>query len=1004
MKSKIFILLWAIALLGKAQETHQINGVYSKNSNYIAFVNATIHQNYKHTIQGGTLLIQNGKVIAVGKTVNIPKQCTVKNLNGKHIYPSFIDMYSNYGVRKNKNALTNRKHRGAQTKTNKAGAYNWNQAIQPETNAVENFKVKPKQARSLAKIGFGVALTHHHDGIMRGTSTAVTLAKDSEHEVILKDKVANQLSFKKGTSRQNYPSSLMGAIALIKQTYLDAQWYKKNENKIEYNISLSKINQNKALLNIFDAENYLNVLRANEIAKQHKVKYIFKGKEDLYKRIKDIKGTKSTFIVPVNYPKAYDVTNLYDAKNISLSQLKHWENAPYNLSILAKNKIEFAITSFGTEAKDFLKNIRKAIKKGLPKQKALQALTHTPAKLLKLQKQIGSLKKGMLANFFITQGDIFEKKNRIEQHYIQGKSYIFKHPKHDIRGTYTLRFANKIYDFVINGSANKPNAKVETETEKGNKKVNTSLQIEQQRISFYFNPNDDNYKKTLRFAGNIGTLKGQVALPNGKMKQWTLTKQAEIKQQNAQKKDDKKAKQNQKPTTFYPNMAYGEEKELQAEELFITNVTAWTNEKEGILKGVSVHIKNGKIHKIGKMNALKSAKVIDGTGKHLTPGIIDEHSHIAISNGVNEGSQASTAEVSIADVVNPDDINIYRQLSGGVVASQLLHGSANPIGGQSAIIKLKWGKSAEKMKIKNAPKFIKFALGENVKQTNWGDDYTVRFPQTRMGVEQVYYDAFIRAREYEKQKKAYKKLSSAQKKKTISPRKDLDLETLLEILNKKRFITCHSYIQSEIVMLMRVADSMGFTLNTFTHILEGYKVADKMKKHNAGASTFSDWWAYKYEVNDAIPHNAAILHKNGVLTAINSDDAEMARRLNQEAAKTIKYGGVSQEEALKMVTLNPAKLLHLDDKMGSLKKGKSADVVLWSANPLSVYAKAEKTIIEGVVYFDAEKDLKLRQRNTNERQRIINKMLKAKDKGAQTQKIKPKKHLHYHCDTEIDYH
>ncbi|HRP61660.1 MAG TPA: amidohydrolase, partial [Vicingus sp.] len=323
-----------------------------------------------------------------------------------------------------------------------------------------------------------------------------------------------------------------------------------------------------------------------------------------------------------------------------------------------------------------------------------------------------------------------------------------------------------------------------------------------------------------------------------------------------------------------------------------------------VLKNTDVLLKDGKIAQIGKDLIAEGAEMVDGKNKHLTAGIFDEHSHIAISRGVNECTQAVTAEVSIADVIDSDDINIYRQLAGGVVASQLLHGSCNPVGGQSALIKLKWGSSPEDMKIKDADGFIKFALGENVKQSNWGPFNRSRFPQTRMGVEQVYYDAFIRAKEYQNAWDAYAKLTPNAKANSYAPRIDLEMETLNEILNKERFISCHSYVQSEINMLMHVADSMKFTVNTFTHILEGYKLADKMKAHGAGGSTFSDWWAYKFEVNDAIPYNAAIMHKQGVITAINSDDAEMGRRLNQEAGKAVKYGGVSEEDALKMVTLN----------------------------------------------------------------------------------------------------
>jgi len=277
-------------------------------------------------------------------------------------------------------------------------------------------------------------------------------------------------------------------------------------------------------------------------------------------------------------------------------------------------------------------------------------------------------------------------------------------------------------------------------------------------------------------------------------------------------------------------------------------------------------------------------------------------------------------------------------------------------------------------------------LGENVKQSNWGS--YERFPQTRMGVEQTYVDYFSRAKAYDLKKKSGQ-----------AYRVDLELEVLAEILNKERFISCHSYVQSEINMLMKVAERFNFNINTFTHILEGYKVADKMKAHGVGASTFSDWWAYKYEVNDAIPYNAAILNNVGVITAINSDDAEMSRRLNQEAAKAVKYGGTSEEDAWKMVTLNPAKLLHIDDKVGSIKVGKDADLVLWNNNPLSIYAKAEQTLIEGATYFDITQDQEHRKNITEERNTLIQMMLKAKNKGMKTQAIKVKKKQDMHCDT-----
>ncbi|MCB9187630.1 MAG: amidohydrolase family protein, partial [Flavobacteriales bacterium] len=511
------------------------------------------------------------------------------------------------------------------------------------------------------------------------------------------------------------------------------------------------------------------------------------------------------------------------------------------------------------------------------------------------------------------------------------------------------------------------------------------------------------YRLTGRKDGK--TFKGKGQTPDGTWEDWSLTYSSELKKDEKKEKGEKEKKEDAKTDTVlgdvvYPFMAFGYKEAPYGEGVVIRNATVWTNEEEGILEEADVYIHANRIQDVGKdLNVPAGVKEIDGTGKHVTSGIIDEHSHIAISKGVNEGTQSVTAEVSIGDVVNSEDINIYRQLAGGVTASQLLHGSANPIGGQSGIIKLRWGRLPEEMKIADAAGHIKFALGENVKQSNWGEYYTSRYPQTRMGVEQVFYDAFYRAKAYKAEWATYNGLAKKEKASATAPRRDLELETLVEILDSKRFVTCHSYVQQEINMLMHVADSMGFTLNTFTHILEGYKVADKMKEHGANGSTFSDWWAYKFEVNDAIPYNAALMHDAGVNVGINSDDAEMGRRLNQEAAKGVKYGGMSQEEAWKMVTLNPAKMLKMDGQTGSLKAGKDADVVVWSANPLSIYARAEQTYVDGILYYSIEKDAAAQEALNKDRNRIIQKMIAAKKGGAKTDKPSKKEHLLYHCDT-----
>ena len=483
---------------------------------------------------------------------------------------------------------------------------------------------------------------------------------------------------------------------------------------------------------------------------------------------------------------------------------------------------------------------------------------------------------------------------------------------------------------------------------------------------------------------------------------WTasLVKAAEIKPDSIKKKDIPAVGK-----ITYPLEPFGwdESQQPRQENILIKNATVWTNESEGVLENADVLIKNGKISAVGKNLTDATARVIDGTGKHVTAGIIDEHSHIAAAS-INEGGQSVTSEVRISDNLNPDDVNIYRQLSGGVTSSHILHGSANVIGGQTQLIKLRWGANDDELKFKGWPGQIKFALGENVKRSNFNvPGGNNRYPDTRMGVEQVLIDAFTRAKDYQKAWKEYntaKEKLIREKKSTASlvmPRRDLELDALVEILEKKRFITCHSYVQSEINGAMKVAEQMGYTVNTFTHILEGYKVADKMKKHGSFASTFSDWWAYKMEVEDAIPYNAAIMQKVGLTVAINSDDAEMARRLNQEAAKIVKYGGVTEEEALKMVTLNPAKMLHVDDKVGSLKAGKDGDVVLWSDHPLSIYAKSLYTIVDGTIYFDRQKDEQLQKQVDAERLRLVRKMNGEKRSGAPTIPAQPSYQIMHTC-------
>jgi imidazolonepropionase-like amidohydrolase len=775
----------------------------------------------------------------------------------------------------------------------------------------------------------------------------------------------------------------MGSLALLRQLHWDLDWYAKGNSNTS-DRSLDALIANKDLPSIIEAGDKTNDLRADKISDQFNLNYIIVGGGDEYELIDEIKATNARYIIPVNFPSAYDVSDPYATKYISLEDMREWNQAPGNPKALADKNVPFALTTFELKSpSEFKEKLLKTFEYGYDATKALEALTTVPAKFLGKSNEIGSLQAGRYANFLITSGDVFDKETTLYENWVQGKKHVINDMNQkDIRGKYTLNAGGKSYELSISGELSKPKAEVTM----GETKFPAKLEYTNNWVTLSFTNEEktESYRSTAVVPSEGDNLSGKFILPAGSETSFTAVRTGDMDaSEKKDEKDDTKAI-DVVPVTF-PNVGYGYVQKPQMQNVLFKNATVWTSESAGVLKNTDVLVKNGKISKIGKNLNAAGATIVDATGKHLTAGVIDEHSHIAALS-INESGHNSSAEVKIEDVVDPEDMDIYRNLAGGVTSIQVLHGSANPIGGRSAILKLKWGEPADKLIYDNSPKFIKFALGENVKQSNWQS--FSRFPQTRMGVEQLYVNYFNRAREYETKKKSGEPY-----------RYDEEMEVLVEILNGERFISCHSYVQSEINMLMKVAERFGFRVNTFTHILEGYKVADKMAAHGVGGSTFSDWWAYKFEVNDAIPYNAAIMASQGVTVAINSDDAEMSRRLNQEAAKGVKYGGMTEEEAWKMVTINPAKLLHIDDRTGSIKEGKDADLVLWTDHPMSVYAKAEKTMIDGAVYFDIERDKAMRQAIKAERTKLINMMISEKNGGGKTREPKGKEKIRFECET-----
>src|SRR5476651_2533274 len=1030
------LLLFCFALmmvtLCRAQDTSPVNGSWDIRPGQYAFTNATIVVSADQTITAGTLLVKDRVIEAVGAGLAIPKGYITIDLKGKYIYPSLVDAFTSYGTPEAARAAFGPGGGGggggirtSVMVSSKPGAFGWNEAIKPEMNVKAIFHADATTASPLKMIGFGTVHSIIRDGIARGTSAVVTLGDERDNFVMLNDNAAANYSFSKGTAATNYPSSLMGTVALLRQSYLDAEWYKTS--KEEYNISLDEFNKTQSLPQFFEVTDPAAVLRAAKIGNEFGKKYIYKTEGKEYQRLDAMKALNATFIIPLTFPAPYDIEDPLDARSISFEQLKDWELAPTNPGALEKAGIKFAITSYGTgNARDFWTNIRKAMEYGLTEKQALNALTTIPADMLGVGDKVGTLAKGKLANFLISSNNLFKPDAVIYENWVEGRQFmVARMEASDMRGKFSLTgdgFSNTT--LTVNGTIGNYNATVDRAGADSARATGTFTRTaDNVTINFDFHNKPSG---TIRMSGYIFstsplTFKGTSIMPDGTSGKWTATYTGPAPAGGAGGGGGggrggaggggapggapgaggaaTPAADAPKPVlgpVIYPFGAYGNAVRPTAETTLFKNGTVWTNEKDGILKNTDVLIENGKIKAVGKnLSAPAGAKIVDATGKHITPGIIDEHSHIAATGGINEGAQAVTAEVRIQDVLDAGDINLYRQLAGGVTTSHILHGSANPIGGQTQLIKHRWGVLPSEMMFQGADGFIKFALGENVKgSNNNGINTNPRFPQTRMGVEQVYVDAFQRAKEY--------KAARAVKGNTV--RRDLQLKALAEILDNKRFITCHWYVQSEINMLMHVADSMGFRINTFTHILEGYKVADKMKARGIAGSTFSDWWAYKNEVAEAIPYNGKLMHDVGIVVAFNSDDDEMARRLNQEAGKAVTYGKMSEEEALKLVTLNPAKMLHIDNKVGSIKPGKDAAIVLWSTDPLSIYAVAEKTYVDGIPYWDLDKDAAKQKALKADEARLIQKMIEAKGGGAATQRagFGGRRRPQYECETTED--
>jgi len=967
-------------------QTKPTDGIRQNTPNVHAFINARIVQAPGKVIEKGTLVLRNGVIQSVGAS-SPPADARVWDMAGLTIYSGFIDAFSDYGMPKRPEPSDAQPEKPVE----KRGPSYWNGNVLADQNAAELFAPDPKVAEKLRSQGFTAALVAPQRGIIKGTTALVNLGSGQTNDLIIRPVVAQDIALAVSPGGDDYPGSLMGVIALIRQSFMDADWYQKAHAAFARNPSLQRPEANVplaalkeaasgAMLVIIETGNELDALRAHAIGKELSLNILLRGNGHEYKRLDAIKATQCPILLPVNFPDVPAVQTPEEALQVTLESLRYWDEAPENPKRLQESGVTFAFTSATLkDPSTFLTQVRKAVERGLAPDAALAALTITPARLFGVEKQLGSLEPGKAAHFIVTSGDLFAEKTVIRESWIDGKRYEVKPlPNIDPRGRWDLKFSGQaVNDTIMLVLKGEPDALQGTIKRRKEAKLATAV-LSGGILSFSFAGDSVGFVGVLRLSGTVSatTLLGTGEWADGVSFSWSATRMGPYIPDPDTTKVKPRLSASFSPV--YPLGAFGRAAiPIQPASVMVKGATIWTSGPQGLIENGDMLVQKGKIVKVGTNLTLPSdALVIDAKGNHLTAGLIDAHSHMAASGSVNEAGQAISAEVRIGDVVDCDDIDIYRALAGGLTAAHILHGSANPIGGQAQLIKLRWGMLPDEMKFDGVPPTIKFALGENVKQSNWGDRYTTRYPQTRMGVEQIMRDEFQAALDYEKAWQRFEK-----DKMGIPPRRDLELDAIVEIIRGKRFVHCHSYRQDEILAMMRVAESFGFRVRVFQHILEGYKVADVMAQHGAGGSSFSDWWGYKLEVYDAIPYNGALMHDQGVLVSFNSDSDELARRMNLEAAKAVKFGGVQKEEALKFVTINPAKQLKVENRVGSLEPGKDADFVIWSGDPLSTYSICEQTWIDGRKFFDRQEDRQLYAEAQHQRAVLVQKALTAKKLG-----------------------
>lgn len=970
-------------------------------------------------IENGVILLEDGVIIAAGADLEVPEGYRIHDHRGMVVYPGLIEP-----------ALQIPTSEQAGGVAGEHGAY-------PNSNVVPQLDLSafpaPLEAdgATLRSMGFCTALMLPADRIFRGRGQVVLLDEASDR-VRTPGGIRPQaigLDATGGWRGGTYPGSSMGVAALIRQVLSDARWHDQsrrvwsehpegNEPPVDARAleALEAVIKGREPV-VIDATSEIRALRGARLAQEFELDAILIGSGTEFRRAEEIAATGLPVLVPLAYPKKPTVTSVRSGEGVDLRTLLTWKHAPENARRLSEAGTDIAFTTHRLENRsEFRANLAKAIEAGLSEEAALTALTTTPARLLEIDDVLGTIQAGRIANLVVVEGNLFEPKDPIREVWVAGRRHVLKEketfgfPKHgELRSgdlardtlidrdasSFELRIRKAIEEVVpeedpMEGDAGAERiAAEEAENEDAgddapDEKKKTAwkgrnVKFTDQGVSGVIDGEAFDIEGPVRFDTVLlgGELRGLGETARGETIRFIVTAD-EVKDEEPEEitvpEEEPRVELASLPR---PLGAYGRRSQPDEETVLFENARIWTGSAAGILEDSSILIRNGRIQAIGAdIPVPEDCRIVDATGLEITPGLIDCHSHTGIDGSVNESRQNNSAEVRIFDVIDPDDVNWYRQLAGGLTTANQLHGSANPIGGQNAVVKLRWGAPVDGMHLEGAMPGIKFALGENVVRPD------NRYPDTRMGVAAFIEDAFRAASEYDAAHAEWNALDEDARIGRMPPRRDLELETLAEIIASERLIHCHSYRQDEILMLIRTAERWGFTIGTLQHVLEGYKVAEAIAAHGAGASSFSDWWAYKAEVMDAIPYNGALMTKVGVLASFNSDSDEVARRMNTEAAKAVRYGGLEPHEALKLVTINPARQLRIDGRTGSLELGKDADLAIWNGDPLSTYTRCQQTWIDGRKYFDIEEDGRLAEEARTERAQLLASLVEVEKRGS----------------------